>query len=109
MPIKALTRAEFEAAQEALMSRGKPADPCGACGCARKSHKAKSTFSYAKSGASSGKSVLIPTLAPTCCECPHCFCFCTTFVEPFAGQKFLRCVYEPVPIPSRATSPTPGG
>jgi hypothetical protein len=70
-------------------------DPCGRCGCSRAGHQPGKTYSYAKSGGSSGKSHEIPILARTCCVCKFCFCFCTAFVEPFKGQKFLKCVYDP--------------
>jgi hypothetical protein len=90
-----IPRGEFQDAQSALMRAGMPSDPCGRCGCRRKHHFPKPTFSFSKSGGSSGKSRELPVLAPTSCDCPFCICSCVGFVEPFAGQKFERCVYEP--------------
>lgn len=111
MKTKPIPRGEFNDAQNALMRRGSTEDPCGRCGCRRKHHLPKPTFSYATSGASSGKSHELPTLAPTCCECKLCFCFCVGFVEPFAGQPFAKCVYEPstdIAQPDRAPGLYPG-
>lgn len=71
-----------------------PTDPCGRCGCIRKAHEPPKTFSYAKTGASSGKSHELPITARTCCwECKFCMCSCVAWVEPFEGQRFTRCVY----------------
>jgi hypothetical protein len=95
MTAKPIPRGEFADIQNALMRAGSPEDPCGRCGCRRKHHLPTRTFSYATSGASSGKSHELPTLAPTCCNCKFCFCFCVGFVEPFAGQRFAQCIYEP--------------
>jgi len=86
---------QFEQAQKELMARGSPDDPCGHCGCRRKYHRPTKTFSYAKSGGSSGKSVELNVLAPTCCECKYCFDDCVAFVEPYKGQRSLRCTFEP--------------
>ena len=86
----------FAIAQEAMMVAGDPADPCGRCGCRRDGHLPKPAFSYAKSGGSSGKSIELPVLAPTSCDCEHCICSCVAWVEPYYGQPHWRCVYEPV-------------
>ena len=75
------------------MARGKPDDPCGRCGCSRDAHLPKPTFSYAKSGGSSGKAIEIPVLAPTSCDCPYCICSCVEFVEPHRGQPYWGCPY----------------
>jgi hypothetical protein len=69
--MKPIPRGEFADAQNALMRAGAPEDPCGRCGCARKVHRPDSSYSYAKSGGSSGKSHQIPVLAPTCCACKY--------------------------------------
>lgn len=98
--MKPLPRIEFKGAQSALMQRGTPEQGCGACGCRREHHLPPPTFSYAKSGGSSGGSVELPCIAPTSCSCPYCLCCCTHFVEPFEGQPFLKCTYEPAPKPS---------
>jgi hypothetical protein len=92
--IRALPEEVFSAAQAALKSRGSLRDPCGRCGCRRGQHLPGKTFSYSKSGGSSGKSIELPVLAPTSCDCHHCICSCVGFVEPFPGQKFQKCVYE---------------
>lgn len=84
----------FAEAQARLKKAGKAEDPCGRCGCRRDGHMPKPTYSYAKSGGSSGKSVEVPVLAPTSCDCKFCTCSCVEFVEPFSGQKFLRCTVE---------------
>jgi hypothetical protein len=84
---------EFKGQQAQLMRSGKPEDPCGDCGCRRDSHLPKKTFSYAKSGGSSGKSIEVAVLAPTSCDCKYCICYCTGFVEPFDNQKHQCCVY----------------
>lgn len=86
---------EFREAQRLLRTRGNPDDPCGRCGCKRIFHLPTRTYSFAKSGGSSGKSHEIPTLAPTCCDCEFCFCFCVAFVEPFPGQPFELCLFDP--------------
>jgi hypothetical protein len=86
---------QFEAQQAAMMRAGDPDTPCGRCGCRRDRHLPGRTFSHATSGASSGKSHEVPVLAPTCCVCKYCFCFCTAFVEPFEGQPWLACIYDP--------------
>lgn len=85
----------FQQQQETLTASGAPEDPCGECGCRRKYHLPKPTFSYAKSGGSSGRSIELNCLAPTSCECKYCLCACVAFIEPFEGQRSLRCVYEP--------------
>ena len=90
-----ITAEQFREAQRRLMSRGKFEDPCGRCGCKRLTHLPDRTFSYAKSGGSSGKSHEVPVQAPTCCECKYCLCFCVGFVEPFIGQPFLMCLSDP--------------
>jgi hypothetical protein len=70
-------------------------DHCGRCGCERRFHNPPASYSYAKTGASSGRAHQIKILARTCCDnCPHCFCFCTAWVEPYEGQPYVRCVYE---------------
>lgn len=97
MNTKPIPRGEFKDIQSALMRAGMPEDPCGRCGCRRKDHFPTPTFSFAKSGGSSGKSHELPCLAPTCCVCHFCFCFCVAFVEPFAGQKYMQCIYEHEP------------
>jgi len=84
---------EFAGQQEELMRRGKPQDPCGYCGCTRGEHHPKPTFSYAKSGGSSGKSVELNVLAPTSCDCHFCICACIAFAEPYEGQPHMRCLY----------------
>ncbi len=89
-----LSKEEFAAQQASLKAAGHPDDPCHRCGCRRKHHRPPPTFSYAKSGGSSGKSREIPVLAPTCCHCPFCFCSCVAFVEPEWGQKWEACLYE---------------
>ena len=72
-----------------------PSDPCGRCGCERRFHNPPKSYSYAKTGSSSGKSHMIEIKARTCCDsCPHCFCFCIAWIEPFKGQPFQRCYYE---------------
>jgi hypothetical protein len=104
MPRSVDELAEFKAIQAALLRAGAPTDACGRCGCPRAErsvdgrswaggHLPKPTFSYAKSGSSSGRSRELPVLAPTSCDCSCCICFCTGWVEPFAGQPFLRCTY----------------
>jgi hypothetical protein len=85
----------FQEQQKTLAARGAPEDPCGECGCRRKYHLPKPTFSYAKSGGSSGRSIELNCLAPTSCECKYCLCACVAFIEPFEGQRSARCVYEP--------------
>jgi len=89
-----ISRAAFDAAQLELMSQGDPMDPCGRCGCRRKGHRPGRSFSFAKTGASSGNSHEIPVRAPTSCDCPFCICSCVGFVEPFPGQKYLACTAE---------------
>lgn len=70
-------------------------DPCGRCGCQRQYHNPPDSYTSAKSGYTSGKAVAHKVWAPTCCDsCPFCLCFCTGFLEPFKGQRYLRCVYE---------------
>lgn len=86
---------KFAALQKALRQAGQPGDPCAACGCRRDAHLPKPTFSYAKSGGSSGRSVEIPVLAPTSCDCPHCICSCVAYREPEYGQRHWECVYQP--------------
>ena len=90
-----ITAEQFREAQRILLSRGNPEDPCGRCGCKRGTHLPPRTYSYAKTGASSGKSHEIPVQAPTCCECKFCFCFCVGFIEPFPNQPFRICVCDP--------------
>lgn len=69
-------------------------DPCGRCGCERRFHNPPKSYSYAKTGSSSGKSHMIEIKARTCCDsCPHCFCFCIAWIEPFEGQPYKECVY----------------
>jgi hypothetical protein len=50
-----ITAAEFRAAQRRLRAQGNPQDPCGRCGCMRNGHLPPPTYSFAKSGGSSGK------------------------------------------------------
>jgi hypothetical protein len=88
-------RVLIETPESELMKIGSPGDACGRCGCKRKSHKNKETFSYSKSGGSSGRSVELPITARTSCDCHFCICFCVAFIEPFKGQPYTRCVYEP--------------
>ena len=90
-----ITAADFREAQRLLRSRGNPEDPCGRCGCKRIGHLPGRTYSYAKSGGSSGKSREIPVLAPTCCDCEFCFCFCVAFLEPSTNQPFSICPCDP--------------
>ncbi len=90
-----ITAAEFRAAQRRLRAQGNPEDPCGRCGCQRIGHLPPPTYSFAKSGGSSGKSHEIPVQAPTCCSCKYCFCFCVAFVEPFTNQPFRICPCDP--------------
>jgi len=90
-----ITAAEFREAQALLMSRGHSEDSCGRCGCKRKFHLPNRTYSYAKTGGSSGKSHEILVLAPISCDCKFCFCFCVAFVEPFPTQPFRFCVFDP--------------
>lgn len=85
----------FRAAQQALRQAGHLDDPCGRCGCMRRYHLPHITFSYAKTGGSSGRSREIPVLAPTSCDCKWCLCSCVAFVEPEWEQAGMRCVYEP--------------
>ena len=75
------TAAQFIAAQNALKARGNPDDPCADCGAARKHHLPNRTFSYAKTGASSGNSRELPVLAPTSCDSPNHLCACVAFRE----------------------------
>lgn len=86
-----ITAAEFRAAQRRLRAQGNPEDPCGRCGCTRIGHLPPPTYSFAKSGGSSGKSHEIPVQAATCCDCKYCFCFCVAFVEPFLNQPLRIC------------------
>lgn len=90
-------RSLIEPSEADLMKNGSPDDPCGRCGCRRVDHKNGKTFSYTHaSGGSSGKSRELPITARTSCNsCKYCICSCTAFVEPFDGQPFQRCVYEP--------------
>lgn len=89
--------AVFKEAQDRLRAAGKPEDPCGRCGCRRDGHLPGKTFSYAKSGGSSGNSKEIPVLAPWSCDCKYCLCFCVEFIEPFEGQPFVVCSCAPKP------------
>lgn len=98
MKTKPIPRGEFNDAQNALMRRGSPEDHCGRCGCRREHHLPKTTYSYFG---------VHPVVVPTCCDCPFCFCDCLAFVEPFAGQPFAMCVYEPRPKPA-ALAPASG-
>ena len=79
--------------QDEMMKAGSPDTKCGRCGCIRKHHQNKKTFSYAKSGGSSGKSREILIRAITSCECPFCLCFCIGFIEPV--QEINPCFYSP--------------
>lgn len=83
--------AKFAAAQKALMARGGPDDPCAACGCKRKHHLPPRTYSYAKTGGSSGNSHNVYVLAPTCCHSPESFCSCVAFRE--KDDPSVRGVY----------------
>jgi hypothetical protein len=90
-----ISNAQFREVQRLLRVLGNPDDPCGRCGCKRVYHLPARTFSYAKSGGSSGKSREISVQAPTSCDCKFCFCFCVAFVEPFPAQPFRFCLYDP--------------
>jgi hypothetical protein len=69
-------------------------DPCGRCGCMRKHHNPPKSETSVH-GYSWGPAHQVIITARTCCAtCPHCFCFCTAFVEPYKGQPFTRCLYE---------------
>jgi hypothetical protein len=84
----------FEAAQAALRARGKLTDRCAYCGCERRAHFPEPTYQYAKTGASSGKSITVYVHAPTCCDkCPACLDDCTAFVEPNGKNPKMRCGY----------------
>lgn len=76
------------------MTKLSPNRPCGRCGCQFRYHNPpKSSPSHR--GSAWGNSYQRQTLAMTCCDsCPHCFCFCVAFIEPFIGMPFERCVYE---------------
>src|SRR5271154_6831073 len=65
---KPLSLEKFKEAQAFLISNGRANDPCGKCGCRRDMLLPTPTFSYAKTGGSSGKSRELPVLAPTSCD-----------------------------------------
>jgi hypothetical protein len=83
---------------ETLETKKLPIDPCGRCGCQRKHHNPPTSYTKSKfriHGMVGTWNDMIKVQAPTCCDsCPHCFCFCIAFVEPFPGQPFTRCHYE---------------
>lgn len=71
-----------------------PTDNCGRCGCERRFHNPPKSFTSSKFRiGQTGHQVKVLNMT-ACSSCPHCFCFCIAFVEPFDGQRFLRCLYE---------------
>ncbi len=73
--------------------------PCGRCGCQRRYHNPDKAYTSHKQYRNMNPNPAmhppqIVVQARTCCDnCPHCICFCTGYVEPFAGQSFGDCVY----------------
>ena len=88
---------EFKGYQKTLMQFGAPEDPCGRCGCQRKHHLPGYMHTNFKWRIGQ-KDDVVPTCAPTSCDCKYCICSCVAFVEPFEGQKFLHCIYDPAVV-----------